>query len=335
MTSLMGTYYHNIDAKGRMNFPTKLREVLGTTFYVTKGLDQPCLTVYSETEWERLAAKVAAIPESKGGQIRRWLFSGAGVLTPDKQGRVLIPQDLRSFAGLEKDVVVIGANNKAEIWEKYKYVVKGNREKERFKYSIIGCIFGVTAILLGNTVGMTAAGAAGAAAIWMLTQEKRKYKHARKRVLREVEKQFPEWLMNLSLQLQTDNVHVSLKKTIPDAPFILKQDLTRLVEEIEQQPNALQPYIRFMREFQIPDVLSAMKILYSMAEFGIRDMGGQIDALVQRNTVMMDRAERLKEEDLMAGVGFLVLLPMITGVVKMLADLVLVIWGILSVVNTI
>ena len=72
-----------------------------------------------------------------------------------------------------------------------------------------------------------------------------------------------------------------------------------------------------------------------MAEFGIRDMGGQIDALVQRNTVMMDRAERLKEEDLMAGVGFLVLLPMITGVVKMLADLVLVILGILSVVNTI
>ena len=56
--------------------------------------------------------------------------------------------------------------------------------------------------------------------------------------------------MNLSLQLQTDNVHVSLKKTIPDAPFILKQDLTRLVEEIEQQPNALQPYIRFMR---VPD----------------------------------------------------------------------------------
>ena len=109
--------------------------------------------------------------------------------------------------------------DEAEIWEKYKYVVKGNREKERFKYSIIGCIFGVTAILLGNTVGMTAAGAAGAAAIWMLTQEKRKYKHARKRVLREVEKQFPEWLMNLSLQLQTDNVHVSLKKTIPDAPF--------------------------------------------------------------------------------------------------------------------
>lgn len=121
MASLMGTYYHNIDAKGRMNFPTKLREILGTTFYVTKGLDQPCLTVCSAADWERLAAKVAAIPESKGGQLRRWLFSGAGVLTPDKQGRVLIPQDLRQFAGLEKDVVVIGANTKAEIWDRARW----------------------------------------------------------------------------------------------------------------------------------------------------------------------------------------------------------------------
>ena len=213
--------------------------------------------------------------------------------------------------------------------------MKGNREKERLKYSIIGCIFGVTAILLGNDCGDDSSRCGGCSSNLDVDAGEAKYKHARKRVLREVEKQFPEWLMNLSLQLQTDNVHVSLKKTIPDAPFILKQDLTRLVEEIEQQPNALQPYLRFMREFQIPDVLSAMKILYSMAEFGIGDMGGQIDALVQRNTVMMDRAERLKEEDMMAGVGFLVLLPMITGVVKMLADLVLVILGILSVVNTI
>ncbi len=121
MASLMGTYYHNIDVKGRLNFPTKLREVLGPTFYVTKSLDQPCLTVYSQEEWDRLSAKVAAIPESKGGQIKRWLFSGAGVLVPDKQGRVLLPQDLRTFAGLEKDVVVIGANNKAEIWDKSRW----------------------------------------------------------------------------------------------------------------------------------------------------------------------------------------------------------------------
>ncbi len=121
MASLMGTYYHNIDAKGRLNFPTKLREGLGVTFYVTKGLDQPCLTVYSEEEWQRLSAKIATLPEAKGGQLKRWLFSGAGTLIPDKQGRVLIPQDLRKFADLEKDVVIIGADNKAEIWDKSRW----------------------------------------------------------------------------------------------------------------------------------------------------------------------------------------------------------------------
>lgn len=121
MASMIGTYYHNIDVKGRMNFPTKLRECLGTPFFITKGIDQVCLTVYAQEEWDRLAAKVAAMPESKGGIIKRWIFSGAAELTPDKQGRILIPQNLRQFAGLEKDVVVIGANNKAEIWEKSRW----------------------------------------------------------------------------------------------------------------------------------------------------------------------------------------------------------------------
>ena len=121
MASMIGTYYHNIDVKGRMNFPTKLRECLGTPFFITKGIDQVCLTVYAQEEWDRLAAKVAAMPESKGGIIKRWIFSGAAEVTPDKQGRILIPQNLRLFAGLEKDVVVIGANNKAEIWEKSRW----------------------------------------------------------------------------------------------------------------------------------------------------------------------------------------------------------------------
>lgn len=121
MASLMGTYYHNIDAKGRLNFPTKLRELLGVSFYVTKSIDSPCLTVYSQEEWDKLSARVAAIPASKSGKIQRWLFSGACEVTPDKQGRILIPQDLRAFAGFEKDLVVIGANDKAEIWDKARW----------------------------------------------------------------------------------------------------------------------------------------------------------------------------------------------------------------------
>lgn len=119
LTALMGTYHHNIDAKGRMSFPTKLRDFLGGEFYVTKSINQKCLTIYSKSEWEKLANKIAELPDSMGGlDIKRWLFSGAGELVPDKQGRVLIPSDLREFAGLKKDVVVIGLDDKAEIWDK-------------------------------------------------------------------------------------------------------------------------------------------------------------------------------------------------------------------------
>ena len=119
LTALMGTYHHNIDAKGRMSFPTKLRDLLGGEFYVTKCINQKCLTIYSKSEWEKLANKIAELPDSMGGlDIKRWLFSGAGELVPDKQGRVLIPSDLREFAGLKKDVVVIGLDDKAEIWDK-------------------------------------------------------------------------------------------------------------------------------------------------------------------------------------------------------------------------
>ncbi len=119
LTALMGTYHHNIDAKGRMSFPTKLRDLLGGEFYVTKSINQKCLTIYSKSEWEKLANKIAELPDSMGGlDIKRWLFSGAGELVPDKQGRVLIPSDLREFAGLKKDVVVIGLDDKAEIWDK-------------------------------------------------------------------------------------------------------------------------------------------------------------------------------------------------------------------------
>lgn len=119
LTALMGTYHHSIDAKGRMSFPTKLRDLLGGEFYVTKSINQKCLTIYSKSEWEKLANKIAELPDSMGGlDIKRWLFSGAGELVPDKQGRVLIPSDLREFAGLKKDVVVIGLDDKAEIWDK-------------------------------------------------------------------------------------------------------------------------------------------------------------------------------------------------------------------------
>ncbi|MBE6855695.1 MAG: division/cell wall cluster transcriptional repressor MraZ [Clostridia bacterium] len=113
-----GEHSATIDAKGRMNFPTKFRELLGASFFVTKGIDSPSLTVYSLEEWEKLSDKLARLPESKSKNAKRFLFGSAEELIPDKQGRVLIPQHLRKYASLEKDVIVTGALNTIEIWSK-------------------------------------------------------------------------------------------------------------------------------------------------------------------------------------------------------------------------
>lgn len=117
---LMGTFTHNMDVKGRMNFPVRLREILGDVFIVTKGLDG-CLFVYSTEGFAELADKIKQVPLSKGRELQRFFMAGACEAEADKQGRILIPQSLREYAGLTKDVIVIGASTRAEIWDKEKW----------------------------------------------------------------------------------------------------------------------------------------------------------------------------------------------------------------------
>ena len=113
---LIGEYQHNIDPKGRVIVPAKFREDLGDRFYLTKGMDG-CLFVLSSSGWNRLCEKINAMPVSKARGLQRFFFSGAVEAEPDKQGRILIPQSLRSYAGLSKNITFIGASSHAEIWD--------------------------------------------------------------------------------------------------------------------------------------------------------------------------------------------------------------------------
>ena len=112
--SLTGTYEHGIDAKGRLFIPAKLREELGTTFYLAMGVDA-CLAIYPLSTWERFTEKFASLPMSQSAAMRP-LFANAAKCEPDTQGRIVIPQKLRQYAGLDKDAVIIGVNDRAEIW---------------------------------------------------------------------------------------------------------------------------------------------------------------------------------------------------------------------------
>lgn len=114
---LIGEYNHNLDQKGRVNFPSRLREDLGDHFIVSKGLGNRCLYVYSMEEWDKLSQKINSLPISKAGPIQRFLFAGAYQAEPDKQGRIVLPAGLREYAGLDKEVTIVGASTRAEIWD--------------------------------------------------------------------------------------------------------------------------------------------------------------------------------------------------------------------------
>lgn len=115
----MGEFQHNIDAKGRMIVPAKFRQELGERFIVTRGLDQ-CLFVYPMDEWEILEEKLKKLPLTKkdARAFTRFFFSGATECEVDKQGRINIPANLRAYAGLDKECVVIGVSNRIELWAK-------------------------------------------------------------------------------------------------------------------------------------------------------------------------------------------------------------------------
>ena len=112
-----GEYRHSVDAKGRVIMPAKFRETLGNKFYVTRGLDKN-LQIYSCDEWDKMYQKLSTLPmvDRNSRALSRLLLSGCVECEVDKQGRILIPQSLRAYASIEKDVVVIGNGNKVELW---------------------------------------------------------------------------------------------------------------------------------------------------------------------------------------------------------------------------
>ena len=117
-----GEYNHTIDTKGRVIIPAKFRDKLGEAFVITKGLDG-CLYGYANEDWQVFEDKLSSlsITNKDSRQFTRFFLAGAADCEGDKQGRILIPSVLREFAGLEKDVVLVGVSRRIEIWNKEKW----------------------------------------------------------------------------------------------------------------------------------------------------------------------------------------------------------------------
>ena len=116
---LTGTYNHALDTNGRLIIPARLREELGEGFVITRNMDK-CLSVYPKSEWDALTEKLNTLPlisSEPARKITRAICGNSSVSEVDKQGRILIPQHLREYAGLTKDITLVGANRLVEIWD--------------------------------------------------------------------------------------------------------------------------------------------------------------------------------------------------------------------------
>jgi MraZ protein len=112
---LLGEYRYNVDTKGRISVPPAFRDELGEMFVLCKGIDKT-LWIYSNQEWGAFVEKLSALPETEARDIKRFFFSSARSIGCDAQGRILLPQQYRDHASIDKDAVVVGNNTRAEIW---------------------------------------------------------------------------------------------------------------------------------------------------------------------------------------------------------------------------
>ncbi len=130
----MGEYQHSVDTKGRLIVPARLREGLGDRFIATKGLET-CLFVFPPKEWEAFGEKLRSLPLASGAAraFTRLFFSGATECEVDPQGRILLPANLRQYADIDRDVVVVGVSSRVEIWSKPKWEEYCQKAEQSFE----------------------------------------------------------------------------------------------------------------------------------------------------------------------------------------------------------
>lgn len=125
----LGTSDHSLDAKGRVILPTRFREELGDSFYLTMGFER-CVQVLSVAEFDRLREQIRLLPADKALALQYLLISPAVAVSPNSQGRVSIPQKLREDAGLTGEVTVVGMDTRIEIWDKAAFDAFMERQKQ-------------------------------------------------------------------------------------------------------------------------------------------------------------------------------------------------------------
>lgn len=203
----------------------------------------------------------------------------------------------------------------------YDYVRSYNEKKAMKKSIIKAIIFSIIIVVAVIMQLYSLAVVALVFTILLLKSSEMKFRRCRKRVERELEKEFPQWLRDVALNLQKQVVPLAIRNSISSAAPVLQEPLEGLVEEIEENPTSIKPYVSFLGEYNMNDLSTAMKMLYTLQSLGSEDSEKQLHVLIERNQSMLEKSERIRNEDMLGSIGFIVALPMLLASLKLVADL--------------
>lgn len=147
------------------------------------------------------------------------------------------------------------------------------------------------------------------------------YKTDKKRIQKEVNKAFPVWIRNLVLLLQTNNVGISIQKSLLTCPRVMRPHIEKLLSEIDAKPDTDEPFMNFCNEYSLPDIKTTMSFLYYLSNFGSDEMLGQLDYIIKQNTYLTISEEKIRNSDSLSMMTVLILAPMLISIMKLMLDM--------------
>lgn len=205
-----------------------------------------------------------------------------------------------------------------------------NENKEKAKSFLMAIIpAAITIILVIN--GKTWA----SLAMWgftliVLNQHRIGRNIMRKNLIRQIKCAFPKWLMDLALLIQTENVNVAIRKSREHVPRILAKEVDELIDRLDLEPESSKPYHRFLESFKLPEINAAMGMLYAISIGNGENSGNQIEELISKNLVMLDKADTDRMKDKSSGMFLLFLAPVVSASFKLVVDMAVFLLGFLS-----
>lgn len=218
-----------------------------------------------------------------------------------------------------------------EVEKDYRYIEEYELKAEMvksLKWAILPLV--VTAVLFTMRRSLVVLSVGALAVAMMLNQHKLDYSMKKKRIKREVERDFPGWMFYVILLLETESVQGAIRKSQDKVPASLAYPVQKLWEDLSKRPTSAEPYFDFLKDYDVPKVQEAMKLLYSISSGTGGDINEQMLTVIEKNNAMTIRSERIKNDNRVAGMMSYLFLPVIPSGVKIMADLAMVMMALYS-----